>query len=219
VTDDSSNPSSNSAKDAHTVVLAEYDRTWPLAFHRESIRLLEATRGLLVGIEHIGSTSVPGLAAKPIIDMLAEVDQVELNSAPLVPLLQPLGYLDRSAEFTDRLLFSGGSSPMTHNLHIVARGTASLRNEILFRDRMRRDPAAASQYLALKRTLASRTYDDPHGYSRAKSEFVVTIVDEEHKTRGLDPVDIWSTLGAMRRKGWLEIENAVPPGGPRQPAP
>ncbi len=89
-----------------------------------------------MGIEHIGSTSNLGLAAKPIIDMLAEVDQVELNSAPLVPLIEPLGYLDRSAEFMDRLPFSGGSSATTHNLHIVARGTASLRNEILFRDRM-----------------------------------------------------------------------------------
>ena len=128
----------------HSVVLAEYAPAWPIDFHRESIRLLQAAEGLLVGIDHIGSTSVPGLAAKPTIDMLGEIDQVELDSAPLAPLLEPLGYRDRSAEFTDRLLFSAEhSGVLTHTLHIVARGTASLRNEILFRDRMRRDPKAS----------------------------------------------------------------------------
>lgn len=205
---------SNAADGLHVVVLAEYDRAWPVVFHRESIRLLEAAGGLLVGIEHIGSTSVPGLAAKPIIDMLGEVDQADLDSAPLVPLLEPLGYLDRSAEFTDRLLFSGRSWAMAHNLHLVARGTASLRNEILFRDRMRRDPMAAARYEALKRTLANRIYNDPHGYSRAKSDFVVTIIDEERDARGLPPLDIWATLGPVRRKGWVEIEKTTPPGGP-----
>ena len=130
-------------------------------------------------------------------------------------MLDSLGYLDRSTEFTDRLLFSAGpSGSLTHNLHIVARGTASRRNEILFRDRLRRDPKAASQYEALKRRLANRSYRDPHGYSRAKSDFVVTIVDEERAARGLPPVNIWATLGPVRRKGWLEIERAAPPGGP-----
>lgn len=95
MTNDVSNHSSSTPNGVHAVVLVEYDRNWPMAFHRESIRLLEAAGGLLVGIEHIGSTSVPGLASKPIIAMLGEVDQVELNSAPLVPLLDPLGYLDR----------------------------------------------------------------------------------------------------------------------------
>jgi hypothetical protein len=103
---------------------------------------------------------------------------------------------------------------VAHVSHIVARGTASLRNEILFRDRMRRDLKATLQYEALKRALADRRYRDPHGYSRAKSDFVVTILDEERAARGLPPVDIWATLGPMRRKGWLEIERAAPPGGP-----
>jgi len=215
MTNNVSNHGPSAPNYVHSVVLAEYDPAWPVAFHRESIRLLEAAKGLLVGIDHIGSTSIPGLAAKPTIDVLGEVDQAELDSAPLASLLDPLGYLDRSAEFTDRLLFSAGpSGSLTHNLHIVARGTASLRNEILFRDRMRRDPKAASQYEALKRTLAYRRYRDPHGYSRAKSEFVVTIIDAERAVRGLPPVDIWATLGPVRQKGWLEIERAAPPGGP-----
>jgi GrpB-like predicted nucleotidyltransferase (UPF0157 family) len=210
-----SNHGPSSTETVHSVVLAEYDPAWPVAFHRESIRLLEAAGGLLVGIDHIGSTSIPGLAAKPTIDMLGEVDQAELDSAPLAPLLDRLGYLDRSAEFTDRLLFSAGPvGSRTHNLHIVVRGRASMRNEILFRDRMRRDPKAASKYEALKRTLARRSYRDPHGYSRAKSDFVVTIIDEERAARGLPPADIWATLGPVRQKGWLEIERASPPGGP-----
>jgi GrpB-like predicted nucleotidyltransferase (UPF0157 family) len=208
------------ASNLHTVALREYDPSWPAAFHRESIRLLDAAEGLLVGIEHIGSTSVPGLGAKPTIDMLGEIDQVELDSAPLAPILNSLGYLDRSAEFTDRLLFSSGpSGRRTHNLHIVPRGTASMRNEILFRDRLRRDPRAASQYEALKHTLASKTYQDPHGYSRAKSEFVVTIINQERAARGLSPVDIWATLGPARRKGWAEFEGTTPPGAPHTELP
>jgi GrpB-like predicted nucleotidyltransferase (UPF0157 family) len=191
--------------------MTEYDQAWPAAFRREASRLLEVAGDRLVGIEHIGSTSVPGLAAKPTIDMLGEVDQVELDSAPLVPLLGPLRYVDRSAEFTDRLLFSAGpQGSRTHNLHIVAKGTASLRDEVLFRDRMRRDRSGALRYETLKRSLARRIYRDPHGYSRAKSEFVVTIVDEERARLGMPPVDIWATLGPTRRKGWLEFDRAAP---------
>jgi GrpB-like predicted nucleotidyltransferase (UPF0157 family) len=194
------------------VALVDYDLAWPIAFHEdEALRLLRATRGHLLAIEHIGSTSVPGLAAKPTIDV-AELNQAELDSAPLVPLLEPLGYHDQSAEFTDRLLFSDDRPG--HNLQIVAKGTATLRNEVLFRDRLRRDHETAAEYEALKWTLATREYRDPHGYSRAKSDFVVSIIDEERAARGLPPADIWVTLGPVRRKGWLEIEGSSPPGGP-----
>jgi GrpB-like predicted nucleotidyltransferase (UPF0157 family) len=197
------------------VALVGYDPNWPIAFHEEALRLLKATKGQLLSVDHIGSTSVAGLAAKPTIDMLAELNQVELDSAPLVPLLEPLGYHDRSAEFSDRILFSDGrSGARTRNLHIVAKGTASLRNEILFRDRLRRDHKVATAYEALKRALAKRQYHDPYGYSRAKSDFVVAIIDEERAARGLPPVDIWATLGPLRQKGWLEIERSSPPGGP-----
>lgn len=177
--------------------------------------MLEAAKGLLLGVDHIGSTSVPGLAAKPTLDMLAEINQAKLDSAPLVPLLHPMGYRDRSAEFNDRLLFSvGRSGAWAVNLHIVAKGTASRRNEILFRDRLRRDLSAAKAYESLKRALAKREFRDPHGYSRAKNDFVVSIINEERAARGLPAVDIWTTLGPERRKGWLEIEKSSPPGGP-----
>jgi GrpB-like predicted nucleotidyltransferase (UPF0157 family) len=211
----SSQASTTAPRPVFPVSLVDYDPAWPIAFHEEALRLLRATKGQLVAIDHIGSTSVPGLAAKPTIDMLAELNQVELDSAPLAALLEPLGYHDRSAEFTDRHLFSDGHpGAKFHNLHIVARGTASQRNEILFRDRMRRDRKAATEYEDLKRALAKHEYNDPHGYSRAKSDFVVSIVDEERAARGLPPVDIWATLGPVRQKGWLAIEGSSPPGGP-----
>lgn len=197
------------------VTLFEYDPTWPIAFHEEAIRVLGAAKGLLLGVDHIGSTSVPGLAAKPTLDMLAEVNQTKLSSTPLVPLLEPIGYRDRSAEFNDRLLFSiGRSGARTVNLHIVAKGTAWQRNEIAFRDRLRRDLNAAKEYERLKRALAKREFSDPHGYSRAKSDFVVSILNEERAARGLSSVDIWATLGPERQRGWLEIEKSLPPGGP-----
>jgi GrpB-like predicted nucleotidyltransferase (UPF0157 family) len=79
MTNNVSNHGPSAPNYVHSVVLAEYDPAWPVAFHRESIRLLEAAKGLLVGIDHIGSTSIPGLAAKPTIDVLGEVDQAELD--------------------------------------------------------------------------------------------------------------------------------------------
>jgi GrpB-like predicted nucleotidyltransferase (UPF0157 family) len=111
MTDELSNRISSTVPgNAFVVTLVEYDPTWPIAFHEEAIRVLRAAKGLLVGVDHIGSTSVPGLAAKPTLDMLAEVNQTKLDPTPLIPLLDPIGYRDRWAEFNDRLLFSVGRS-------------------------------------------------------------------------------------------------------------
>jgi GrpB-like predicted nucleotidyltransferase (UPF0157 family) len=155
------------------------------------------------------------LDSKPVIDLLAEFAWAELDADSLIEALSPLGYVHRPDEFADRLLFSRwDSTVLTHNLHVVPRGAMANRNEILFRDRLRRDPAVRVQYAEVKRGAAARSYGDAHGYCRAKTNFVFTIVSEERQHLGHGPWDIWSTLGPKRRSGWLEYESTLPPGAP-----
>lgn len=188
--------------------LVDYDPRWPVAFRAETDRLLQAAPYLLERIEHIGSTSVPGLAAKPTIDLMGESADAE-PSQELVPLLAGLDYQNRPNEFTDRLLFSRGpDGARTYNLHIVAKGTLETRNEILFRDRLRQDSDLAARYGALKRELASQRHLDPFSYSRAKTAIIVSAVNEERASRGLPPTDIWSILGPKRRGAWINAESA-----------
>ena len=174
---------------ASQIRIVDYDPSWPEAFRAEAMRVASGVGGLIRRIEHIGSTSVPGLNAKPMIDLMAEA--VSPTPDPvLVPRLAPIGYQHRPDEFMDRLLFSfGPDGAPTHNLHIVGRGRLDTANEILFRDRLRADPDIAAQYAALKRELATRAWER-FAYSRAKTQFVVAVVDEERSKLGLAPVDI-----------------------------
>jgi GrpB-like predicted nucleotidyltransferase (UPF0157 family) len=89
----------NTSASGH-VELARYDPSWPIAFTSEAENLLAQAQGLIVCIEHIGSTSVPGLVAKPVIDLMAEVANVPLDPEPLIPILEPLCYLHRSGGHT-----------------------------------------------------------------------------------------------------------------------
>jgi GrpB-like predicted nucleotidyltransferase (UPF0157 family) len=194
---------------ASQIQVVDYEPSWPEAFHAEAMRVVSAVGDLIGQIEHIGSTSVPGLDAKPMIDLMAEA--VSPTPDPmLVPRLARIGYRHRPDEFTDRLLFSlGPLEASTHNLHIVGSGRLDTANEILFRDRLRADPEIAAQYAALKRELASRTWQR-FAYSRAKTQFILAVVDEERCALGMDPVDIWSTLGPRRREAWIRSGDPVP---------
>ena len=193
-----------SASSVDPITVVDYDSKWPIDFRAEADRLLVATAGHLHRIEHIGSTSVPGLAAKPTIDLMAEATQSE-PSPKLIPLLAKLNYRHRPHEFTDRLLFSKGSeNARTHNLHIVGAETLDQRNEILFRDRLRNDPELSSRYAALKRAIAIQDHPDLFSYSRAKTDFVIGVVNEERATRGYPPVNILAILGPIRRSAWID---------------
>lgn len=198
----------------HRVILVAYDTAWVVAFNAARRVLLASAGDQLLTIEP-GSTAIPGLESKPVIDLLAELARPDLEPDLLNEAISPLGYVYRPGEFTDRLLFSRwDSAALTHNLHVVPQGTVATRNEILFRDRLRRDQAARFQYADVKRSAASRSYRDAHGYSRAKTDFVFAIVTEERERLGLGPWDIWSTLGPKRRGGWRKNEPTLPPGAP-----
>lgn len=152
------------------VEIVDYDPAWPITFEAERKRLAP----LLVGVDvhHFGSTAVPGLAAKPVIDMIARVSDLD---APVAALVQGAGYQFPRAFNTTlshrRFLCYPTAAHRTHHLHLVDE-QGELERRLHFRDRLRADPVLTSEYAALKRTLAERYSDDREAYTEAKSEFV-----------------------------------------------
>ena len=153
-----------------TVEIAEHDPAWAARFTTERERLAP----LLPGgeIHHVGSTAVPGLAAKPVIDLMALVDDVD---APIEALVGRGGYAFPEAFNATlvrrRWLCRPSAAHRTHHLHLVDDRDVLARH-LRFRDRLRADPGLAAQYATLKRELAARFPDDRERYSEAKAAFV-----------------------------------------------
>ena len=155
------------------------DPAWAGAFELERDRLLALVPGVFVEIAHIGSTAVPGLAAKPIIDILAGVASLEDIDA-LVDRLCERGYTTSkafNATLGDRRwLMRWKNGHRTHHLHIVAHGGVLWGERIGFRDALRADPALAQRYAALKIRLAAEHRADREAYTDAKADFVRDVV-------------------------------------------
>jgi GrpB-like predicted nucleotidyltransferase (UPF0157 family) len=152
------------------IEIVEYEPSWPAFYIAECERLAPLLPG--VRIHHIGSTAVPGLAAKPVIDMIALVDDLEANIAALK---QRAGYW-LPARFNEtlvhrRFLCYPTASYRTHHLHLVD-AREDMDRCLRFRDSLRGDPHLAAQYAALKRALAARFRADREGYTEAKSAFI-----------------------------------------------
>jgi len=162
------------ANEAFTI--AEYNPAWPDLFEREASAIRAALGQAVVEIEHIGSTSVPGLAAKPIIDLLVMVE----SFAPLptyAAQLAPLGYTHQPhVNDLERLFFWKGT-PRAYHLHLVEYATWECQRHLLFRDYLRAHPPVAAQYEALKRELAERYKHDRLAYTDSKAVFICAVVD------------------------------------------
>jgi GrpB-like predicted nucleotidyltransferase (UPF0157 family) len=156
------------------VELAEYNPAWPGMFEAEAQLLNRVLPpGFLLRVEHIGSTTVPGIAAKPVIDILAGVQDVETAKAIASPLLAPHGYtIWNGNPFTDRIMFIKGLPPAsvrrTHHLHMALLDGA-MWDTLVFRDLLRANAAERAAYETLKRDLAIRFREDRNGYTAAKS--------------------------------------------------
>jgi GrpB-like predicted nucleotidyltransferase (UPF0157 family) len=161
-----------------TIVIADYDPRWPELYEEEARRISGALGDLLVRIEHIGSTSVPGLAAKPRIDImpgLASEDDLDRVIAPLTGL--GLRYIpDYEVEMPYRRLFSrdADGDRIACNLHVVAVGSEFWERHLLFRDYLRRHPDVAGEYARVKRELAPR-FSVTNDYAEAKTAFITSI--------------------------------------------
>jgi len=164
--------------DALMVLIIEYDRQWPRRLRKESKQILEVVGDLLIDIEHIGSTSVEGFAAKPVVDMAGAVERLEAIASIVDPLAD-LGY-KYYGEYglPDRHFFVRHSDDEGFHLHVVQHGSSYWRRYIAFRDALRESSKLRDEYAKLKRELATQFADDPDAYSRAKSEFVEQIVGE-----------------------------------------
>jgi GrpB-like predicted nucleotidyltransferase (UPF0157 family) len=167
---------------ADPVVIVEYDLRWVDMFTEEKARIHEALDGLEVAVEHVGSTSVPGLAAKPIIDMLAVVPDPGTGEKTIAPLTM-LGYEYRGAlGIPGRLYFTRGGPPHTHHLHLYPRDNPEIARHLLFRDYLIANPNAAREYAELKQALAVKFRNDREAYTEAKGDFIRYI---EAKARPL----------------------------------
>jgi GrpB-like predicted nucleotidyltransferase (UPF0157 family) len=161
------------------VALHEYSTTWPVVFSAECERLISLLPGRFIDIQHIGSTAVPGLAAKPIVDLLAGVESMDIARALAEPLCRS-GYTT-SAEFnaalTDRQWFMRwANGHRTHHLHVVVHGSAAWRQRLKFRDLLRGDATLAARYAGLKAELAATHIRDREAYTEAKAAFILERV-------------------------------------------
>lgn len=159
------------------IQLAAPDPGWPIRFEQEQAALDEAIGKWVCGeIHHVGSTAVPGLEAKPIIDILAGVRDLETARACFGPLAD-LGYL-YAPYLPEEMHWFCKPHPArrTHHLHLVPMGSKRYRDELAFRDRLCADPVIASQYVSLKRELTERYRDDREAYTEAKGAFVTATL-------------------------------------------
>ena len=158
------------------IVLVASDPAWPTAFATARDEILTILPDPLL-IEHIGSTAVPGLSAKPVIDIIVLVDDMACAHAAL-PQLAGLGYQYRpEVSYRARLFLSriGADGIRTHHLHIHT-DQDDVRRHVLFRDELRADAATCEAYQALKQDLAHRHGDDREAYAKGKDAFIDAVV-------------------------------------------
>jgi GrpB-like predicted nucleotidyltransferase (UPF0157 family) len=158
------------------VRLVASQKEWPVLFEREKQRLLPAIGGFILGIEHFGSTAIPGILAKPILDILVGLPDFAAGVRLIEPL-QNLGYDYVGTEMVpDDHLFGLGVA-RTHLLHGVVHGGYHWTRNLRFRDRLRAEPALAADYEALKVDLSTRFADNRAQYTAAKKSFIDRIAD------------------------------------------
>jgi GrpB-like predicted nucleotidyltransferase (UPF0157 family) len=163
------------------VELHDYDPAWPARYAEERDRLNALLPGIFIEVQHIGSTAVPNLPAKPVIDILAGVESMSVAEA-VAPLLCQSGYTT-SAEFNESLVdrkwfmrwFDGHR---THHLHVVVHASSGWSARIRFRDALRADPELAHRYAKLKSELATKHAADREEYTEAKAEFVRSVLED-----------------------------------------
>ena len=168
---------------ANPVIIVDYDLNWPGLFQSLRKRIADALGDIAAAIEHVGSTAVPGLAAKPIIDI-----DVLLASETMLPAaierLASLGYLHRgNLGIPEREAFFAPANDPPHHLYVCPPSSAEFRRHMAFRDCLRAHPKDAKIYGELKTALAERFREDRSAYNNAKSEFVADLTSRAIATQ------------------------------------
>jgi GrpB-like predicted nucleotidyltransferase (UPF0157 family) len=167
------------------ITIVPYDPEWPRRFEAERAVLERVLAPWLgEGIHHVGSTAIPGLGAKPIIDMVAGVHDLELARAAFEPLGEE-SYVYAPHRPGIAHHFAKPSARLSeYGLHLTEPGSDLWRERLAFRDALRRDPALAKEYEALKQRLARDHGDDPTAYTRGKRAFVARVLASVGETLG-----------------------------------
>ena len=164
------------------IIIVEYDRHWVMLFQQEVTSIEEVLNtNLVTRIDHFGSTAVPNLAAKPIIDLLIGVKSLKRAKEIAVAPLASLGYAYwQNNPDPRRMFFVKGlppNGPRTHHIHMVEPDSV-LWERLLFRDYLRQHPDEANKYARLKRRLARSFTHDREAYTRGKSEYIKSVMDK-----------------------------------------
>jgi len=174
------------------VEVVPYDDSWPARADAAIAGIRSVLAGLPLQIEHIGSTAVPGLAAKPIIDLMAAVpalDDVAVRAGDLARI----GFTAEDNGMPGRLFFvrdDGGRR--SHHLHVVTAASWPARSQRLLRDHLRDHPEDVRRYAELKRRLAGGGLG-ADAYTRAKTDLIQELTDRARAARGLPPVPVWES--------------------------
>ncbi len=162
------------------ILIQDYDPRWPAMFADERAHIAMALGSALVAVEHVGSTAVPGLAAKPIIDMLVGGRSLTQARSTCVAPLQRLGYVylpEYESWLPEELFFrKGPPGPWTHHVHLMEPTAVRWGEQLLFRDYLRAHPEVAQEYGQLKRALAGAVGDDVVGFRAGKHPFIRTVL-------------------------------------------
>jgi GrpB-like predicted nucleotidyltransferase (UPF0157 family) len=157
------------------IKIAEYDPNWPKKFEAHARIIAAALGGSTLKIEHIGSTSVPGLAAKPIIDILVVVSD-SADESVYLPQLEAAGYVLRVREpdWNEHRMFRTPEKDV--HIHIYSTGCPEIQRNLTFRERLRRNIDDRRRYERTKRELAAKEWPDMNAYAEAKTEVIESII-------------------------------------------
>ena len=171
------------------VEIVPYDPRWPRLFAEERDRLARLFPAIIRRIEHFGSTAVPGLDAKPIVDLLVEVTSLDDTKAQIVPVLEGAGYDyfwrptdgDEAPPFYAWFIRRDERAARTHHIHMVERGYPQWES-LLFRDYLLAHPDVASAYVELKRKLAAEFPHDRSAYTEGKGDFIRAVTERARRS-------------------------------------
>jgi GrpB-like predicted nucleotidyltransferase (UPF0157 family) len=158
-------------REQRQIVIVEYDPAWPARFELERDRIARALGDLALRIEHIGSTSVPGLAAKPIVDLIVTV--ADPNEESIITAMQSAGYELRVREPEHRMF---RTPERDVHVHVWRDSNPEVARNLRFRDRLRESADDRLAYERLKRDLARRDWPDMNYYAEAKGELIEAII-------------------------------------------